>query len=119
MRTLVCEGIGAFIVVEGCPLLLGLEVFSLYESSWAYLAESFLYRNPFFIGILINSTKRGEQHISPYMQSWVASNPVLRSSSYLIPFSLKAVSLLMASALRYALQTPHSAPTRSPFIDTY
>ena len=29
MRTLICEGIGAFIVVEGWPLFLGVEVFSL------------------------------------------------------------------------------------------
>ena len=34
MRTLICEGIGAFIVVESWPLFLGVEVFSLYESSW-------------------------------------------------------------------------------------
>ena len=29
MRTLTCEGIGAFIVVEGWPLFLDVEVFSL------------------------------------------------------------------------------------------
>ena len=29
MRTLICEDIGAFIVVEGWPLFLGAEVFSL------------------------------------------------------------------------------------------
>ena len=29
MRTLICEGIEAFIVVEGWPLFLGEEVFSL------------------------------------------------------------------------------------------
>ena len=29
MRTLICEGIGAFIVVGGWPLFLDLEVFSL------------------------------------------------------------------------------------------
>ena len=29
VRTLICEGIGVFIVVESLPLLLGLEVFSL------------------------------------------------------------------------------------------
>ena len=33
MRTLICEGIGAFIVVEGWPLFLDVEVFSLWESS--------------------------------------------------------------------------------------
>ena len=30
-----------------------------------------------------------------------------------------AVSLLMASALVYALQTPFSAPIKSPFVDIY
>ena len=29
MRTLICEGIETFIVVEGWPLFLGVEVFSL------------------------------------------------------------------------------------------
>ena len=29
MRTLICEGIGDFIVVEDWPLFLGVEVFSL------------------------------------------------------------------------------------------
>ena len=29
MRTSICEGIGVFIVVEGWPLFLGVEVFSL------------------------------------------------------------------------------------------
>ena len=29
MRTLICEGIGAFIIVEGWPLFLDVEVFSL------------------------------------------------------------------------------------------
>ena len=53
------------------------------------------------------------------MQSWVASNPVSRSSTYPTPFSLNGVSLLMASALRYALRTPYSASIRSPFVDTY
>ena len=34
MHTLICEGIGAFIVVvEGWPLFLDLEVFSLEEST--------------------------------------------------------------------------------------
>ena len=37
MRTLICEGIEAFIVVESWPLLLGIEVFSSYESSWIAL----------------------------------------------------------------------------------
>ena len=47
MCTLICEGIGVFIVVESLPLLLGLQVFSLSEFSWAYFAGSFPYRNPF------------------------------------------------------------------------
>ena len=29
MRTLICEGIEVFIVIEGWPLFLGVEVFSL------------------------------------------------------------------------------------------
>ena len=33
-------------------------------------------------------TKRGEQDISLYMQSWVASNPLSRSSAYLIHSAL-------------------------------
>ena len=53
------------------------------------------------------------------MQSWVASNPVSRLLTYPTPFSLNGVSLLMASAFGYALQTPYSAPIRSPFVDTY
>ena len=67
----------------------------------------------------MSSAKRGGQDISLYMQSWVASNPISRSSTYPTPFSLNGVSLLMASALRYALRTPYSAPIRSPFVDTY
>ena len=63
----------------------------------------------------MSNAKRGGQDISLYMQSWIASNPISRSSTYPTPFSL----LLMASALRYALRTPYSAPIRSPFIDTY
>ena len=47
MRTSICKGIGVFIVVGGRLLLLGLEVFSLQESSWEYFAGSFPYRNPF------------------------------------------------------------------------
>ena len=33
MRTLICESIGAFIVVEGWAPFLDVEVFSLWESS--------------------------------------------------------------------------------------
>ena len=40
-------------------------------------------RDPFLIGIPLDITKRGEQDISLYMQSWVASNPLSRSSAYL------------------------------------
>ena len=53
------------------------------------------------------------------MQSWVSSNPVSRSSTYPTPFSLNGISLLMASALGYTLQTLYGAPIRSPFVDTY
>ena len=67
----------------------------------------------------MSSAKRGEQDISLYMQSWVASNPVSRLLTYPTPFSLNGVSLLMASAFGYALRTPYSAPIRSPFVDTY
>ena len=67
----------------------------------------------------MSSTKHGEQDISLHMQSWVAINPVSRLSTYPTPFSHNGVSLLMASALGYALQTPYSALIRSPFIDTY
>ena len=67
----------------------------------------------------MSSTKHGEQDISLHMQSWVVINPVSRLSTYPTPFSLHGVSLLMASALGYALQTPYSAPIRSPFVDTY
>jgi len=52
------------------------------------------------------------------MQSWVASNSISRLSTYSIPFSFNGVSLLMVSALRHALRTTHSAPTRSPFVNT-
>ena len=113
MRTSVCEGIGAFIVVESWPLLLGYKFF-LYRSLLGRI-----WRNPFLIGILLNSAKRGGQDISLYMQSWVASYLVSRSSTYPTPFSLNGISLLMALALRYALQTPYSAPIRSPFVNTY
>ena len=67
----------------------------------------------------MSSAKRGGQDISLYMQSWVASNPVSRSSTYPTPFSLNGVSLLMVSAIRYALRTPYSAPIRSSFVNTY
>ena len=33
MRTLICEGIRAFIVVEGRLFLLGVEVFSIWDST--------------------------------------------------------------------------------------
>ena len=33
MRTLICEGIGAFIIVEGWPFFLNVEVFSLQDST--------------------------------------------------------------------------------------
>ena len=45
-------------------------------------------RDPFLIGIPLGITKRGEQDISLYMQSWVASNPLSRSSTYLTPSAL-------------------------------
>ena len=47
-------------------------------------------RDPFFIGIPLGIIKRGEQDISLYMQSWVASNPLSRSSAYL---TLSALTL--------------------------
>ena len=110
---MVCEGIEAFIIVEGWPLFLGLKSFP-YKSLLGHI-----WRNPFLIGILLSSAKRGGQDISLYMQSWVASNLVSKSSTYPTPFSLNGISLLMASALRYALRTPYNALIRSPFVDTY
>ena len=85
MRTLASEGIGAFIVVRGWHLFLGAEVFSLLESSWAYLAGSFPYRDP------LSNIKRGGQGISLYMQSWVASKLASRPSAYLFPSALLAL----------------------------
>ena len=45
-------------------------------------------RDPFLIGIPLGITKHGEQDISLYTQSWVASNPLSRSSAYLTPSTL-------------------------------
>ena len=45
-------------------------------------------QDPFLIRIPLGITKRGEQDISLYMQSWVASNPLSRSSAYLTPSAL-------------------------------
>ena len=45
-------------------------------------------RDPFLIGIPLGITKRGEQDISLYTQSWVASNPLSRSLAYLTPSAL-------------------------------
>ena len=44
--------------------------------------------DPFLIGIPLGITKRGEQDISLYTQSWVASNPLSRSLAYLTPSAL-------------------------------
>ena len=72
--------------------------------------RSFLGRilhDPFLIRILLSSIKHGEQDISLYTKSWVASKPILRSSA--LPYSstlqwcqLNAVNLLKASALKHA-----------------
>ena len=109
MRTSVCDGIGAFIVVESWPLLLGLEVFSLLESSWAYLAESFPYRNPFEY----HQTWRARHFLIYTILSGKQSCIKVINLPY--PFSLNVISFLMASTLGYALQ---SASSKSPFVDT-
>ena len=44
--------------------------------------------DPFLIGIPLGITKCGEQDISLYTQSWVASNQLSRSSAYLTPLAL-------------------------------
>ena len=96
------------------------DLYSLDQKSFPY--KSLLrriWRNPFLIGILLSSAKRGGQGISLYIQLWVTRNLVSRSSTYPTPLSLNGISLLMALALRYALQTPYSAPIKSPFIGTY
>ena len=80
--------------------------------------KSFPYRSllrhillgPFLIGIPLGITKRGEQDISLYTQSWVASKLASESSAYLISFGLTDISLLMLSAFRHALRTPFIAP---------
>ena len=63
MRTSVCESAWVFIVERADLLFLGVEVFSLSESSWAYFTGSFPYRSP------LGSMKRGEQVIYLYMQT--------------------------------------------------
>ena len=81
---------------------------SLDYKSFPY--RSFLGRilqDPFLIRILLSSIKRGEQDISLYTKSWVASKPISRSSA--LPYSstlqwcqLNVVSLLKALALKRA-----------------
>ena len=77
-----------------------------------------IWRDHFLIGILLSSVKRGGQDISLHRQSWAANNSTSKSSTYSISFSFNGVNLLMVSALGHALRTPHSAPTKSPFVDT-
>ena len=54
MRTSICEGIGAFIVVEGWHLFLGAEVFSLWDSTWIVpnvINKIFPCREDLYLGI--------------------------------------------------------------------
>ena len=61
MRTLVGEGIGAFIVVGHEHPLVGLEVFFLLGISLRHTLQ-----DPFLIGIPLDSAKHGEQVVSLY-----------------------------------------------------
>ena len=113
MRILVCEGIGAFIVIE-------VDISSLIQKSFPYRSLfGHIWRNPFLIGIPLSSTKRGRQDISLYMQSQVASKPVSGPLAYPTPFSFIGVSLLMALVFWCALLTPFTTPIRSSLVDTY
>ena len=59
---------------------------SLDQKSFSYRSLlGRILRDPFFIGIPLGITKRGEQDISLYTQSWVASNSLSRSSAYPTP----------------------------------
>ena len=114
MRILVCESTWIFIVVGGWPLFLGIEVFFLWESFWAYFAGSFLYRNPLRYlktwrarHFLIYATMIGKQSFTN-----VVSLPYA--------FSLNPVSFRIPSALLYRqLHDPVSLRVRlagaSPF----
>ena len=65
------------------------ELSSLDQKSFLYMSLlGHILRDPFLIGIPLGITKRGEQDISLYMQSWVASNPLSRSSAYPTPSTL-------------------------------
>ena len=62
---------------------------SLDQKSFSYRSLlGRILRDPFFIGIPLGITKRGEQDISLYTQSWVASNPLSRLSAYPTPSGL-------------------------------
>ena len=87
-----------FVRVLGLLQQFRVDLSSLDQKSFPYRSLlGRIWRDPFLIGILLNSTKHGGKYISLYMQSWVASNPVSRSSTYPTPFSINGVSLFMPS----------------------
>ena len=83
MRTLVSEGIGAFIVVEGWHIFLDLEFFSLKESLRAYFTEPFPSRS---------ISKRGAQDIFLHTHEWRPSLGYDRTVSLMHSFQLNVVS---------------------------
>ena len=76
------------------PLFLGVEVFSLQESSQAYFTGSFPYRDP------LNIIKRGKQDNSLYA-TWIASKLTSGPSALFTSFSFLGVGLIVPSAFKY------------------
>ena len=72
-------------------------------------------RDPFLIGIFLGITKRGEQDISLYTQSQVASNHLSRSSTYPTPSALTS----SASWWRQPLSTTCKVLPKFLFVDEY
>ena len=97
----------------GWHLFLGAEVFSLSESSWAYLARSFPYRDP------LSSIKRGGLDIFLYMQSWVTSKLALGSSAYLFPSALLASVCWCCQPLGVPRRFPSFPQSRTSSVDSY
>ena len=97
MRTLVGEGIGAFIVV-GCEYsLVGLEIFSFRNLLEAYFTGSFPYGNPF--GFC--ETRRASYFLIYTIRGWQANIDQYRQFVMILQLSPrqphKGISLMKAS----------------------
>ena len=72
-----------------------------------------IWQNPFLIGIPLGILKHGEEEISLYTQSWVASNPVSRSSAYPPPSALTSSAFWECQPLGTPCGVPLPKP---PFV---